>query len=362
MPIWSIERRQIIIGAILIGVCFAILAGQLWLFNAKPPGEIPKNLIPRPPHGGLQVSVVEQALFLFIALCLAHLIVRPRIVLGFYRRLISPDSSQNPVVTYAYILHVAAVLVGTPWMLLTITRAPHPWAAGWIIFFSVNIAVVIVARPIERSLYIIVFGICRPPWQRPHDIVIWYLFICTVSLDESISTWVDDVRSNRQILAYAARAVERDRLPLRVADRFEFALRREIRSDQLRIAATIRAHGVALASVRNQAAYQHICDSMRAGLLAAVDHNWETLLATAPEVTVGTRLFRYLRRLAPSLGLILFAVGIPFLPGVDPPLGNSLRLLLFSTALLALMPIGDAASTTIKDALGKALAPTSKER
>ncbi|WP_406358555.1 hypothetical protein [Streptomyces sp. NBC_00658] len=362
LPRWSSERRQIIAEALLVGLIVIMWVGQLWLFNARPQGDIQKNLLPHPPRGGLNVSLVEQSLFLFIALCLIHLLMRPRVVLENYRQLVTPASSRNPIFACAFTLHAVAVLGGTPWMLFSIVHAHHTWAAGWLMFFSVDLVAVMVGHRAEQALYSLVYGVRRPPWERPHHKMTYYLFLCAAGLDESLPSWEDDIRWNRRRLALAARAIERDRLPLRVVGRFEFALRREVRSDQLRLAAVLRAHGRALAMARNMTDYRRICDSVRAGLLAAVERDWTALLVNAPQVTVGTRLFRYLRRLAPSLSLILFAVGIPLLPGVEPSIGASLRLLLLSTALLALMPIGDATSTTIKGALGQALTPASKER
>ncbi|MEU0646129.1 hypothetical protein [Streptomyces umbrinus] len=362
LPSWSSERRQVIAVSLGISLIFALWIGQLWLFNADSLAGVRGNLLGQPSRGGLNADIAEQSLFLLAGICSIHLAVRPRWVLLNYRRLFTHSSSQPPILKIVYAVHVVAVLIGVPWTLVKIFRTHQPWLIGWLVFFTVDLFVVLVGARAEQGLYSVVFGLRRPPGQRHHHKVVWYLFLAVSSLDQSRDSWESDIIFNRKYLEFAAKQIERDRLPLRTAGRFEFSLRRDMRSDQLRLGAAIRDHSRHLAVARNVTDYRQVCDSMRAGLLAAVERDWPTLLANSPQVTASSRIYRSLRKVTPSLALILFAVGIPVLPGVDSDVGASLRLLLLSTAFLTLMPVGDGVSTTIKDALGKALTPTSKER
>jgi hypothetical protein len=62
------------------------------------------------------------------------------------------------------------------------------------------------------------------------------------------------------------------------------------------------------------------------------------------------------------LTLAFFALAIPLLPGVGDSVGSSIRVLLLGTAVLTLIPAGDGASATIKDALDKAVTPSSRAK
>jgi hypothetical protein len=117
----------------------------------------------------------------------------------------------------------------------------------------------------------------------------------------------------------------------------------------------IRRHGKAFAEAKSVAEYDRICASLRAGLFAAVDGNWDALLANSAERPEAERLARALRAIVVPLLLVGAAIVVPWLPGVDAKPATSARVLLIITAIITAVPGGHAASGLISSSVEKAL-------
>lgn len=196
-----------------------------------------------------------------------------------------------------------------------------------------------------------------PHRPRPLDGVLGELVRAAAICDLLRSEWWTPrtVRSIRDQLGFAIAAAG-DTWPIRHRTSFtEFAARRDARRFHTALAELIRRHDRALTQVRTAHEYDAIAHSLRAGVLALVAGDLASLMQhSAPEPPV-SRLTRFLRRTGAGLVLVLFAVAIPLLPGVDNETGAGVRVLLLMTAALSLTPAGDLASNSIRSALERSL-------
>lgn len=200
----------------------------------------------------------------------------------------------------------------------------------------------------------------RPaPWNRSDDEAIRSLFLSTVNLYQSRDYWdrPSEIAYLRNHIDASARRVENNRIPLRAVRFRERGLRTEIRHKHGKLAEQLRLHSRSLAQVHSLSDYDRICDSLRAGLLAAVRSDWDELLRHAPELTAASQLRRALNRLTGPAVLVAAGLLIPLLPGVGPVPGDSVRILLLASGALALLPAAttNLARSDVQSALDKAL-------
>ncbi|MQA96009.1 MAG: hypothetical protein GEV11_15645 [Streptosporangiales bacterium] len=193
--------------------------------------------------------------------------------------------------------------------------------------------------------------------QRPSDSVTWYLLILVADFYAHRPNWADarQIRLRRGHAVWVARRLERQSVLDSRTRLTEFRLRRQLRADYRKIAELVRLHGDAVVRVRTRDDYLRICESIRAGLLAATQQNWPALLEHAPEVTRFVRLGRLIRPAIGSLLLVGAGIAVGYLPGIEDQTALSARVALLLAAVLALIPGNAGASDTIRSTYDKAL-------
>ena len=338
----------------------ALWAWEILLFRAGSLQGIGRAFGWHVPPGGLGDPILHQAACLLVIGVDYLVIIDPKDIVYGCREIFTRNEQMMPIAKILLSLVVFVSLGGTPWVILGFLRLPHVWIGGWAVFLALGLGLANMAARIVGLVTNRLDRIMRPAGELPHHLVIWRLFDDVTTLYAYGHVWRQRLGPTRRSLLSSARAIERSRIAMRTARWRDVGFRRDLRVPQLRLAALYRTHASALAKALDQAEYEAVCDSMRAGLLAAVDLDWTTLLANAPQVTGTSRAVGALRRFAPSLTLTFFALAIPLLPGVGDSVGSSIRVLLLGTAVLTLIPAGDGASATIKDALDKAVMPGSR--
>ncbi|MER5888681.1 hypothetical protein ABT160_33055 [Streptomyces sp. NPDC001941] len=199
----------------------------------------------------------------------------------------------------------------------------------------------------------------QPHRSRPLDSLLVELMTATSACFHGRSRWWDPrhVAVVRARLAEAVVAAQDHGDTRRRTSITEVASRRQARQFHATLAELVRRHDRAITHARTAREYDTVLASLRSGVLALVDGDLDALLehgATEPPASKAARL---LRRTAPSLTLVAFAVVIPLLPGVDGATGGGVRVLLLMTAALALTPAGDSASGSVRSALERSLFP-----
>lgn len=120
------------------------------------------------------------------------------------------------------------------------------------------------------------------------------------------------IRAEVAALERAARDAERFALPR--APRWDKAAQRSARLDGLRLAGVIRAHKTPLATAIGTADFAKIARSLTGGAAAWSRGDFESMVRSAPEVTLPTRSRTVLTRLAPAVTLAVLGIVLPLLP------------------------------------------------
>jgi hypothetical protein len=359
LPLWSQERRTA--AAIALALLFALMccASLLWFVNEGVRTELGSRLVSDVPAEGLGASVRTQALITGPITGLGALLIRFTTSMRILRSAFGDGSRVTWGLPYATIPLLAVVLVGCPWAAVTIAGVYASWPTGW----NILIALALVFGMVLVRVLLVVYGwieSVRPaPWNRSDDEAIRSLFLSTVSMYKSRDYWdtPSEVAYLRNNIDAGARRVENNRVPLRAVRFRERGLRTEIRHKHRKLAEQLRLHSRSLAQVHSLSDYDRICDSLRAGLLAAVRSDWDELLRHAPELTAASQLRRAANRLTGPAVLVAAGLLIPLLPGVGPVPGDSVRILLLASGALALLPAAttDLARSSVQGALDKAL-------
>lgn len=359
LPVWSWERRAAAALALTLLSGLTGCAGLLWFVNRGVRTELGSWLVSHVPVEGLGTSVRTQALITVPLIGLGALLIRFPTSLRILRSALGDGSRVAWGLPYATVPLLAVILVGCPWAAATIADVYASWPTGW----NILIVLALVLGAVLVRLMVVVdswMQSVRPaPWNRSDDEAIRTLFLSTVNLYRSRGDW--DAPSEISFLRYqidaGARRVETNRVPLRAVRFRERGLRTEIRHRHRKLAEQLRLHSRSLAQVHSRADYDRVCDSLRAGLLAAVGSDWDELLRHAPELTAASQFRRAANRLTGPAVLVAAGLLIPLLPGVGPVPGDSVRILLLASGALALLPAAttDLARGNVQGALDKAL-------
>lgn len=132
----------------------------------------------------------------------------------------------------------------------------------------------------------------------------------------------------------------------------EWRIRREIKVENLRLAAVLRQHADSLAKAGRQGEYDQICDSLLAGLVAASHDDWDALLEHAPEITNKSLVVRLATRLTPAVILLAAALLVPLLPAFRES-GDSIRGVLLPMAGLAAVGASESVTGPVRSLLEK---------
>ncbi|MER7922724.1 hypothetical protein ABTY96_06235 [Streptomyces sp. NPDC096057] len=359
LPLWSRERRSA--AAIVFALLFALVgcAGLLWFVNRGVRTELGSWLVSHVPAEGLGLAVRTQALITVPLIGLGALLIRFTTSIRILRSALGDGSRVAWGLPYATIPLLAIILVGCPWAAATMADVYTSWPTGWnilivlaLVFGAVLVRLMLVVDSWMQSV--------RPaPWNRSDDEAIRSLFLSTVNLYQSRDYWdaPSEIAYLRNHIDAGARRVENNRVPLRAVRFRERGLRNEIRHRHSRLAEQLRLHSRSLAQVHSRSDYDRVCDSLRAGLLAAVSSDWDELLRHAPELTAASQFRRAANRLTGPAVLVTAGLLIPLLPGVGPVPGDSVRILLLASGALALLPAAttDLARSNVQGALDRAL-------
>lgn len=156
-----------------------------------------------------------------------------------------------------------------------------------------------------------------------------------------------------------ARECERSARAYRRVPVIDVAAHRELRAHFAKIAAVVRSHKVCIANAAKADDFSRVSASFCSAVEALARGQVNELTVLAPEVTVISRLSRAVRRFVPAAVLVLAAIALPFLPGVENSnaVVASIRVTLIVAGVLALvLPVDSPATARIMDTLTKSLA------
>ncbi|WP_147974018.1 hypothetical protein [Streptomyces sp. col6] len=192
---------------------------------------------------------------------------------------------------------------------------------------------------------------------RPLDGLLVELLVAAAVTFQGRASWWDlrHIKSVRRRLAFAIEAAQDTSVIRRRTTGREWAARRRARAFHAMLAELIRRHDRAVTQVCTAEEYDTIAASLRAGVLALAVEDLPGLMQHSTAEPSVSRVARLVRRAASSLVLVVFALVIPILPGVDGATGGGVRVLLLMTAALALTPANDLASSSVRSALERSL-------
>lgn len=178
----------------------------------------------------------------------------------------------------------------------------------------------------------------QPRRARPLDAVLVELMVATSACFRGRSQWWEprNIKLVRARLAVAIEAANDTATVRRRTSITEMTARRQARQFDQALAELIRRHDRAITQVRTAQEYDAITASLRIGVLALATGDLSALMEHRPAEPSTSRATRLVRRAGSSLVLVVFAVAIPLLPGVDSATGGGVRVLLLMTAALAL--------------------------
>ncbi len=168
-------------------------------------------------------------------------------------------------------------------------------------------------------------------------------------------SWWDErtCRRLRFRIDQAARQIQATGVRLRRTDVWvDRSLRTEIRTENRRVAETLRQHSRALAKAGNQADYERILESLRGGLLAAARDDWDALLENAPEINRATLVVRAFARLGPAVILLGTAALLPAMPGFSES-ADQIRKFLIPLGVLAALGASETVTNSVRGVLDK---------
>lgn len=230
------------------------------------------------------------------------------------------------------------------------------WPIGWQVLLGGGLLLGIALRRWANAFRQLLDRHARAEYEESIDQVVWQLHYLAWILHTRRPQYLKPrtLRGIRTVIGETARVIELNRIPLRTANWRERALRRQIRRDHARIAAILRGLSRDVATLHSLEQYDRVCAAVLAGAISAAHGNWDELLENAPEVTLISRSARSLRSVTPALTLVGAALAIPVLPGVGPA-SDGIRVLLLATAVLSILPAGDATRDIVRGTLDKAL-------
>ncbi|WP_346182698.1 hypothetical protein [Streptomyces osmaniensis] len=328
----------------------------LWLLNGGPISGSSTN-DGKPNVLGL--SVLGQVELLITLMAVGALWTSRRAVFSTLRQRLHP--SPAPESGFDHALVVCAILIGVtvvglPWAALFATSRYGQWPIGWQILVGGGLVLGIASRRMGNALWQFLDRHARIEYEEPVDQVVWRLHYLAWLLHVYRPKYLKPrvLRQARSRINETARIIELNPVPLRAAHWRERSLRRAIRHDHARVAATLRELSKNVATVHTLEQYDRVCAAVLAGAISAAYGNWDELLEGAPEVSLISRTARTFRRIVPSMVLAGAALVIPILPGVGAS-ADGIRVLLLATAVLSALPTGDAARDIIRGTLDKAL-------
>ncbi|MCH0561312.1 MULTISPECIES: hypothetical protein [Streptomyces] len=192
-------------------------------------------------------------------------------------------------------------------------------------------------------------------WARRSDLLLARLIPAVSTFYMARTTWHHAKISKRLRfrLLTIAREISATRVRTRRTDfSLEWRVRREIKVENLRLAAVLRRHSDSLAKAGNQGDYDRICESLAVGLVAASRDDWESLLEHAPEITNKSLIARASARLAPAAFLSAAGLILPLLPPFKES-GDSIRGILLPMAGLAALGASEPVSNSVRGILEK---------
>lgn len=196
-----------------------------------------------------------------------------------------------------------------------------------------------------------------PHGPRPLDgLLVELVAAAAVSFEVRVHWWdLRNIKIVRRRLAFAIAAAQETSVIRRRTSVRELAARRHARQFRATLAELIRRHDRAVTQVHTAEEYDAITSSLRAGVIALAAEDLTTLMQHSAAEPSVSRLARLVRRTGSSLVLVVFAMVIPLLPGVDSATGEGVRVILLMTAALTLTPASDLASSSIRSALERSL-------
>ncbi|MFE0131220.1 hypothetical protein ACFWY6_06515 [Streptomyces sp. NPDC059037] len=240
----------------------------------------------------------------------------------------------------------------------TISRSVTGWTAGWA---TLTGAALLLGYVASRAAYgIESYLIDREASERGNesDEMVRGLFylsglLCT-ALKSGEYTLTKIRRMVRSEVRKIASGIEFNSIPRKYTRWSERKLRREVMQPHRLVADLLREHARALGKVHSEEDFERICESVIFGFMAAYEGDMNRLVENAPESTRSSRLSRAIRYCGPAAVMVVFAIAIPLLPGAGDA-AASVRVFLFATAALTLIPGSTSARSTVESALSKAL-------
>ncbi|WP_405653459.1 hypothetical protein [Streptomyces sp. NBC_00019] len=346
-PVWMLDRAEQTAMAL---TCFggAVVAAALMA------------LLDSGVVGTLEASLGQQLLLLTSVVSVAALLSHPRAAVKAARRMTHPvfEQPSRPTRRFdsgvvALVLAIGFTLVGLPWSVVFLWTAGGQWWPSWFIFLSVAAGMGCVAIRWWQFYLDYLFRHLRRDEELPLDfptIALLDLALTLGATESRVPLSVKDVRFLCSYVQRVARAIEVDPLPRRVASLRDRSARRALRERHARIAALVRGYGSEIRQGATGRQYRKIGKQLFRRALAASSCDWTTLLESAPEVSLASRLSLVLHRTAAPVVLILAALIVPFTPGVGDA-GTGVRTSLVAMAVLFALPVSDGARETVRQTL-----------
>lgn len=328
----------------------------LWLLNGGP---ISDSSVSAGKPETLGLSVLGQVEMLITLVAAGALWTSRRAVFATLRQRLQPNPAPESDFDHALVVCatlIGVTLVGLPWAVLAASSRYGQWPIGWQALVGGGFFLGLASRRLGNALYQFLDRHARIEYEEPVDQVVWRLHYLAWLLHVYRPNYLKPriLRQARARINETARIIELNPVPMRTAHWRERSLRKQIRHDHARVAATLRELSKNIATVHTLEQYDRVCDAVLAGAISAAHGNWDELLEAAPEISVISRTVRAFRRTVPSLVLVGAALVIPVLPGIGAS-ADGIRVLLLATAVLSILPTGDAARDIIRGTLDRAL-------
>ncbi|MGW1809082.1 hypothetical protein [Streptomyces sp. NPDC002078] len=346
--------RLSMVGAVILALSGGVFL--LWMLNG---GEISGFSVNEKKSEVLGLSVLGQVELLITLVAAGGLWSGRRVVFSILRQRLYPSPAPESGFDHAlvgWVITIGVTVVGLPWAALSASSRYGRWPIGWQVLIGGGFVLGLASRRLGSALWQFLDRHARIEYEEPVDQVVWRLHYLAWLLRVYRPNFLKPsvLRQARARIDETARIIELNPVPLRVAHWRERSLRRHIRHDHARVAATLRQHSKNVATIHTLEQYDRVCAAVLAGAISAAYGNWDELLEGAPEVSLVSRTARAFRSAVPSLALAGAALVIPVLPGVGAS-ADGIRVLLLATAVLSALPTGDATRDIIRGTLEKAL-------
>lgn len=239
-----------------------------------------------------------------------------------------------------------------------ISRSITGWTAGWIALTASSLFLGYAASRAAYSIESYLVTHEANGREKEFDEVTCGLFYLSGLLCTALKSREYELTKIRRLVRSEVRGVaariEFNSTPMKYTRWSERKLRAEAMGPHRRVANLLREHARVLGKVHSEEDFERICNSIIYGFMAIHERNLENLLENAPEVTPSSRFSRAIRYCGPAVVMVIFAIAIPLLPGASDA-AASVRVFLFATAALALIPGSTSARSTVEGALSRAL-------